>query len=136
MTRYICFDTETTGLNSQENNLLTVCFIILEQNEHGNLIEIDRLNISLQHEKYNVTIKALEINKIDLIKHHHNSIHLIEAKNKLLEFLKKNKLNYCLIPIGHNVKFIYKHNSYNIIIKDMEVNKIELIKHHNESITI
>lgn len=103
---YLAFDTETTGINSNKNNLLTVCFIVTDEN----LVEIDRLNLSLKHYDYNISIKAMEINKINLIKHHYESVDLKSAKNSLLDFLKKNKnklssYNNMFTPIGHNVNF-------------------------------
>jgi len=113
---YLAFDTETTGINFNKNNLLTVCFIITDDN----LIEIDRLNLSLKHYNYNVSIKAMEINKIDLIKHHYGAVDLKSARNSLLDFLKKHKnkmMNYdshssessmynkTFTPVGHNVTF-------------------------------
>ena len=84
---YLAFDTETTGINANKNNLLTACFIVTDDN----LIEIDRLNLSLKHYDYNVSIKAMEINKIDLIKHHYDSVDIKSARNSLLDFLKKHK---------------------------------------------
>lgn len=96
--KYVCFDSESSGLDSNINNILTICFIILDKD----LNEIDRLNLSIKHDIYNVTIKALEVNKIDLIKHHNESIDIITATDILINFLKKNKNSYRLIPIGHN----------------------------------
>jgi DNA polymerase III alpha subunit (gram-positive type) len=78
----------------------------------------------------------MEINKIDLIKHHNsrNSVDLKTARSMLLDFLRKNKkahsnssLSYgynLFTPIGHNVSFDinfikgcgllseYEYNSY------------------------
>jgi len=99
--KYISFDTETTGLDSDKCNLLTVCFIILD----SDLNEIDRLNISLKQVNYYVNVEALKVNKINLVKHHDNSIDIIDARNKLHNFLDKYKTQYNLIPIGHNIKF-------------------------------
>ena len=42
---YLAFDTETTGIDAVKNNLLTACFIVL----NDNLIEIDRLNLSIKY---------------------------------------------------------------------------------------
>lgn len=129
---YLAFDTETTGIDAVKNNLLTACFIVL----NDNLIEIDRLNLSIKYNEYNISIKAMEINKIDLIKHHNsrNSVDLKTARSMLLDFLRKNKkahsnssLSYgynLFTPIGHNVSFDinfikgcgllseYEYNSY------------------------
>lgn len=101
--KYIAFDSECTGLDSNVNNLLTVCFIVLDKD----LNEIDRLNLSIKHNNYNVTIKAMEVNKIDLIKHNNDvsSLDIIQANNVLIKFLKKNKNGYHLIPICHNCTF-------------------------------
>ena len=96
---FLAFDTETTGLNCNKNNLLTACFIILDEN----LIEIDRLNINVNHSEYTVSIKAMEVNKIDLIKHHYNADDMESARKSLLNFLKKHTSIF--IPIGHNVTF-------------------------------
>jgi oligoribonuclease (3'-5' exoribonuclease) len=96
--KYICFDTESSGLDSTINNLLTVCFIVLDKN----LNELDRLNLSIKHESYNIVIKALEINKINLIKHHNSSVDILTAKNILINFLNKYKPKYSFIPICHN----------------------------------
>jgi DNA polymerase III epsilon subunit-like protein len=110
---YLAFDTETSGLDPTKHNLLTVCFIVL----NDNLVEIDRLNLNIKYNEYNITIKAMEINKIDLIKHHNcsSSVDLKTARSLLLDFLKKNKrsqfnssLSYgynLFTPIGHNVSF-------------------------------
>jgi DNA polymerase III alpha subunit (gram-positive type) len=101
--KYICFDCETSGLDFIKNNLLSVSFIILD----NSLNEIDRLNLFIKYENYNINIKALEVNKIDLIKHHNNinTVNKIQAKKLLLDFLSKNKNGQNLIPIGHNVNF-------------------------------
>jgi len=69
MSKYVTFDCETSGLDSCKHNLLTACFIILDKN----LIEIDRLNLSIKYENYTIDTKALEVNKIDMIQHHNNS---------------------------------------------------------------
>lgn len=103
MSKYVCFDTETTGLDPTIHNLLTVCFIILDEK----LNEIDRLNLSIKQINYNINLKAMEINKIDLKKHHQDSIDVYSAQKILLNFLEKNKpknLNL-LTPIGHRINF-------------------------------
>ena len=115
--KYICFDSETTGLDANVNNLLTACFIILSDN----LTELDRLNISLQSESYTINAKAMEVNKIDIVKHHNSSKDLIDTKAQLINFLKKNKTNFYLTPIAHNASFDigfikkllgYEYNNY------------------------
>lgn len=103
LNKYIAFDCETTGLDDK-SNLLTVSFIILDKH----LNKKDSLNISLkQNNGYYVNPYALEINKIDIIKHHNTSLDLIDARKVLLSFLNKN-VSFRLIPIGHNVNFDIK----------------------------
>jgi DNA polymerase III alpha subunit (gram-positive type) len=100
---YICFDTETSGLDPL-CNLLTACFIVLDEN----LNEIDILNLQIKHEYYYVSTKALEVNHIDLIRHNNDksSVTLAQASEFLCKFLTKNKKGGCpLIPIGHNLNF-------------------------------
>jgi DNA polymerase-3 subunit epsilon len=101
MSKYIAFDCETTGLDANVNNLLTATFIVLDTD----LNELDRLNISLKSESYTINAKAMEVNKIDIVKHQTNSKDLIDTKAQLINFLKKNKTNFYLTPIGHNIQF-------------------------------
>lgn len=101
MSKYIAFDTETTGLDANVNNLLTATFIVLD----SELVELNRLNISLKSQNYTVNPQAMEVNKIDLGKHHQTSKDLIDTKTQLINFLKKNKTNFYLTPIGHNIQF-------------------------------
>jgi len=101
MAKYIAFDTETTGVDSLKCNLLTVSFIVLD----SELNKLDTLNISLKHENYYINPTALEVNKIDIIKHHNNSLDIIDARVKLITFLNKYKIQYNFVPIGHNILF-------------------------------
>jgi DNA polymerase III alpha subunit (gram-positive type) len=102
--KYIAFDCETTGVD-ERCNLLTVSFVILNKN----LDIMDTLNLSLKHNfGYFIYPKALEINHIDIVKHHDNSLELIDARHLLLDFLSKYKVQYNLIPIGHNISFDIK----------------------------
>jgi len=95
---YLAFDCETTGL-LPKCNVLTVYFTILD----NNLNIIDELDIQIKHDYYIVFTKALEINKIDLLKHEQNAISVIEANSRILKFLKKYETKYKII--GHNIKF-------------------------------
>ena len=116
--KYIAFDCETTGVNDN-SNLLTVSFLILD----NNLNEKDVLNLSLrQNNGYYVYPKALEINKIDIIKHHNTSLDLMDARKKLLEFLTKNKGQFNLIPVGHNIQFDIKFIKQSGLLNEYEYN--------------
>jgi DNA polymerase III epsilon subunit-like protein len=119
LNKYIAFDCETTGLDDK-SNLLTVSFIILDKH----LNKKDSVNISLkQGNGYYVTPYALEVNKIDIIKHHNTSLDLIDARKLLLKFLDKNYNSFCLIPIGHNVNFDIKFIKKSGLLTDKEWNK-------------
>ena len=114
--KYIAFDCETTGVNDN-CNLLTVSFLILD----SDLNQISSLNLSLkQNNGYYIYPEALEVNKIDIVKHHHTSLDLIDARRKLLDFLTKNKGTYNLIPIGHNIQFDIKFIKKSGLLTDEE----------------
>jgi DNA polymerase III epsilon subunit-like protein len=116
--KYIAFDCETTGINDN-CNLLTISFLILDEN----LNENDCLNLLLkQNSGYYIYPEALEINKIDIIKHHQTSVELIDARRKLLDFLNKNKGQFSLIPIGHNIQFDIKFIKKSGLLTDKEYN--------------
>jgi len=121
---YLAFDTETTGLDYSNSNLLTAYFIILDDF----LNVIDTFDLKLKHPVYNITIKALTINNIDIIKHDSNSISIDEAKCKFLEFLTKNKCKYRYTPIGHNINFDINFVKNSGIITENDY--INLISHN------
>lgn len=113
---FLAFDTETTGL-LDSCNVLTAYFIILDDK----LNEIANLDLKIKYNHYNVNIKALEINKIDLIKHDKEAISQKDARNKLDYFLSvyKTKDNY--IPLGHNISFDLKMLKNNDILTDSAI---------------
>lgn len=98
---YLAFDTETTGLDHKTQNLLTGHFIIFDKE----FVVIDELGLKLKSDTYNVSIKALQINKIDLIKHDNNASTLQNSRDAFLKFLEKNKPKYRYILVGHNIQF-------------------------------
>lgn len=117
--KYIAFDCETTGIN-ENCNLLTVSFIVLD----SDLNEIECLNISLKNNNgYHIYPEAMGVNKIDIIKHHRNSLDIVDARKKLLTFLNKYKLQYSLIPIGHNIQFDIKFIKKSGLLTDTEYSK-------------
>jgi DNA polymerase III epsilon subunit-like protein len=103
MVQYICFDTETSGLDPNNCNLLTAHFIIL----NNDLERIDSLDLQIKHIQYNIHPKALEINKIDIVVHDkdNKSVFINDANKMLISFLQRYKNNTKYIPIGHNVNF-------------------------------
>lgn len=117
--RYIAFDTETTGVLS-ESNLLSVCFMILD----SNLEVVDVLNLSIKHKVYVVSLKALEVNGIDLLEHDKKSMTLYEARKELLVFLNINKGDKKYIPIGHNISFDIGFIKSSGLVKDIEYSEL------------
>jgi len=113
---FLCFDTETTGL-LDDCNVLTAYFIILD----NDLNEIASLDLKIKHNCYKVQIKALEINKIDLIEHDKISITKKEAKDQLEQFLSKYKNNDKYIPLGHNIAFDLKMLKNNQLLSDSAI---------------
>lgn len=98
--KILFIDTETGGIDPLENSLLSLGLVCWE-----NLKIKDKLEIFISKEKYNVTKKALEINKIDLDELRTKGISEKEAKNKLLNFLKENFEDEKIVLAGHNVNF-------------------------------
>lgn len=116
---YLSFDCETTGL-TKNCNVLTIYFIILD----NQLNKIDDLNLNIKHEYYTIFIKALEINKINLLEHDKNAISITEAKKLLLNFLNKYiKDSNKFLIIGHNIKFDINMIINNNILNSNEINQ-------------
>ena len=82
MVNYICFDTETSGLDHTKYNLLTAHFIILNKD----LERIDSLDLKIKHPHYTIHPKALEINNIDIVSHtkDNQSMFISEANKSLV----------------------------------------------------
>jgi DNA polymerase III epsilon subunit-like protein len=104
-------DTKYIGI-AENCNLLTVSFLIL----NSNLQEVDSLNLALkQNNGYHIYPESLEVNKINI-----KQLDLIDARRKLLHFLQKNKSQYNLIPIGHNIQFDIKFIKSNGLLTEEE----------------
>jgi DNA polymerase III epsilon subunit-like protein len=97
---FLAIDTETTGINS-DCQVLTAYFLVLD----SNLDEIANLDLKIRYPYYKVYTKALEVNKIDLIKHDREAIDFSEAKNVLEKFLNEHKPQFRYVPLGHNINF-------------------------------
>ena len=99
---YLAFDVETTGLETN-CNVLTAYFIILDADYN----KIDTLDLKIKYPYYIIYPKALEINKIDILKHDKdiNSVYTELAILKLNSILEKNKTNTKYKIMGHNVQF-------------------------------
>lgn len=112
---YLVFDCETTGL-LPSCNVLTAYFMILDKN----LNILDELDIKIKHDYYVVFIKALEINKINLLEHDKNAIDKQTTNKLVIDFLKKYDTKYHII--GHNIKFDINMLKSNKILNNEDIN--------------
>lgn len=118
--KYLVLDTETGGFQQHEPSLLSVYFMILDEN----LLMIDELNLLTQPDDgvYVVTGEALGVNKINLIDHSKVALTYKQAKTAIRQFLNKHNPNgkSKLIPIGHNVHFDldFMKEDYSLGLKD------------------
>lgn len=107
MIKYVAMDVESGGLTT-DCSLLTAYLGIFDRDFN----QLNELEFAVKPDNgiYHVTARALEVNKIDLIKHDASAISMSLAGHKLREFLiphsdnGKNKLT----PLGHNVPFDVK----------------------------
>lgn len=110
MELFLLLDTETGGLDSHKNSLLSMYAAIVSRDENGNMTIHSELDIKVKPDNngpYNVTAGAMKVNKIDLSKHDTEALCLTEASKALYSFIHhaSNGGENKLIPIGHNVKF-------------------------------
>lgn len=114
--KVIFLDTETGGLNEFENSLLTVGLALWD---NGTIV--DSLEVFISKEVYNVTDKAIEVNKIDLDNLRKIGCNEKEAIEKIESFCYKHFKNERVVIAGHNVSFdiaflkqLYRrNNNYN-----------------------
>lgn len=104
--KYCFLDTETGGIGT-EKSLLTAFFLITD--DKFNPIDSLELYIKPDDGTYHVDGRALEINKIDLVKHDKVAVTYNKAGTMLYNFLVKNSSDDKLIAVGHNVKFDITH---------------------------
>ena len=99
----LVIDTETTGLRTYHNQILTVGMVLIDVTPKK-LEFIDETHLLIKHEEYNVSRMAMAINKINLKEHHKIGIFPDKACDKMHEFIDKNIL-YKTPLLGHNVHF-------------------------------
>lgn len=101
--RYFLFDCETGGLDEHNTSLLTLYGDVLDQNLDI-LASID-LKLKPDDGRYHVDIAAMNVNKIDLIKHSETAIPCSVGAKQLREFFTKHSSMGAnkLIPAGHNI---------------------------------
>lgn len=104
--RFLAFDTETGGVDPKKNPILTAYFAIVGE-DYGILDEL-YLFIKPEFPYLDIEAGALSTNKIQMSEHLNRPdlVTRLEAKEKLIVFLKKNKPKSNKVrPLGHNVDF-------------------------------
>lgn len=97
--RCLILDCETTGLNPNFNQVLTIGLLLVDFSEGGFEV-VDEKHIFVKHENYDFSSAALSVNGIDL--ESHDGVAPDEAVVQVLEFLKDKKIDKV---VGHNVGF-------------------------------
>ncbi len=98
MKRLLFIDTETGGLDPQKHSLLTIGMCVMVD---GNIV--DKLEIKLKQDIYNVTSAALNVNKINLLE---LDTDIKTAFNQMFTFIRRNFGNKDKVTLaGHNVNF-------------------------------
>lgn len=97
--KYLVIDTETTGLNPQVNNMLTMSILLCEE---GNIEPIIKREFKFKYENYNVSVGALKINKIDLVEHDKNAF---DTFDDVIDYL-----HLAYIECGYNKPTVIGHN--------------------------
>ena len=99
--RLLFIDTETGGLDPDRHSLLSVAFVVWENQEI-----IDSKEILINDGVLSVTEEALSINKIDLEKHKQSAMTAADAIREILSFTGKHFPGKTKITLaGHNVHF-------------------------------
>lgn len=105
--KILFIDCKTGGINENETSLLTIAGIICEDSAEYT----KSFDYKITEARYRVTLPAMKINKIDLVKLAEDGITRYAVARKILEFCKTNfgnprNNNYQKIRIGgHNVAF-------------------------------
>lgn len=100
--KYLVIDTETTGLNPEINNILTMAILLCEE---GSVKPIKSREFKFKYDNYNVSVGALKINKIDLVEHDKNAY---DTFDDVIDFLHLAYMECSYnkpTVIGHNVGF-------------------------------
>ncbi len=97
--KLIFLDTETGGINSRVNSLLSVGLVIWEDKKI-----ITKKEFYIKEKEYNVTTQAIEINKIDLNELKKNGLKKSEIKKEIINLIKENFKEKAILA-GHNINF-------------------------------
>lgn len=107
--KIIWIDCETGGLFAGTHSLLTVALAVTDEN----LNIIAEKEWKVKSNTYNVDVRALQVNNIDLIKHDAEAQKPLDVITEMNSFLESNvnEGDSCLFG-GHNLKFDLEFISY------------------------
>lgn len=100
MSKILVLDTETGGLSSERNSILSVGAVVYDNFKQTNEIEI-----YIKEDNINVEKRAMEINKIDLEWLKENGKHPSVAVGLLDKFIDDNFGKDEVALAGHNISF-------------------------------
>lgn len=96
--KYLIIDTETGGLSPEIHSLLTVGFVVMDNEKI-----IDTTEFKIKHKNFVVTPEALNVNKINLLDLNEE---ISDVMNRMVYFLGRHfKENERIVLMGHNVSF-------------------------------
>jgi DNA polymerase III epsilon subunit-like protein len=95
-------DTETGGLDPAQTSLLSLGFAVRDVAAKKTL---NKLELFVRHDPYQVTAGALNVNKIDLVEHHAKAYKPEQCIEMIKEFLYPYFKETQAVLAGHNVPF-------------------------------
>ncbi|NPE26617.1 3'-5' exonuclease [Methanococcoides sp. SA1] len=99
----LILDTETTGLSTRFNKILTVGLLLIDvESTHLKILNED--HIFIKHNNYNSQAEAMKVNKIDLAQHTLKAVHPTSACNQINTFIQNNNAHQTPI-VGHCIHF-------------------------------
>lgn len=99
----LVIDTETTGLSPLTNQVLSIGLLHIESNSNSLKI-LNEKHILIKHDEYNISQKAMQVNKINLKEHEKQAYSTKETCKLINDFIKQKNLSSTKI-LGHNVSF-------------------------------
>ena len=99
----LVIDCETSGLEPMRHQILTIGMVFADVTPKK-LDVLDERHLFVKHDKYRISKKAMEINKINLEKHHQVAVFPKVVCKKIHSFIGTNSL-FSTPILGHNVHF-------------------------------
>lgn len=97
----VLIDIETTGFDKEKHQVLEVGMLVIRNGAIAAEFEV-----AIKHKEYLLTTGAMSANKINLIEHEEIALGTKEAVEKMLAFLKENKIQKDgFVVLGQNVQF-------------------------------